>query len=109
MKTSLEKRNHVRHQGKGAITLLHASQNRQQMQGGLINFSEQGVGFYSHRPLSPGTTIIVRATGENYQDIATDADCHLRTMGFCTIKWCQEVSRKGVLQHEMGAVYMMPY
>jgi hypothetical protein len=109
MTTSLEKRSFARHQGKGEITLQHASQDARQMEGGLINFSEQGISFFSRRPLSPGTTIMVRASGENYQHLSTDIDCHLRSMGFCTIKWCQEVTRKGVSQHEMGAVYMMPY
>lgn len=104
-----EKRNFTRHQGKGEITLLHAGQAASQIEGGLINFSQQGIRFFSRRPLSPGTTIIVRASGENYRHISTDADCHLRSMGFCTIKWCQEVNRNGVEQHEMGAVYMMPY
>lgn len=109
MTTPREKRIYTRHQGEGGITLRHAHQNSRQIEGGLINFSEQGISFFSRRPLSPGTTIIVRASGENYQHLSADIDCHLRSMGFCTIKWCQEVTRQGIPLHEMGAVYMMPY
>ena len=102
-----EKRNFARHPGRGELTLLHAGETDSQIEGGLINFSEQGIRFFSRRPLTPGTTIIVRVSGENYRHIATD-QCRLRSMGFWTIKWCQEVNHKGVAQHEMGAVYMMP-
>lgn len=104
-----EKRLHPRHHREGRITLLHAHHNARQIKGGLINFSEQGIRFFSYRSLPPGTTIIVRASGENYQNISTDTDCQFRSMGFCTIKWCQEVTRQGISLHEMGAVYVIPY
>jgi hypothetical protein len=104
-----EKRLHHRHHCEGRITLQHAHHSARQIKGGLINFSEQGIRFFSNRPLTPGTTIIVRASGENYQHISTHIDCQLRSMGFCTIKWCQEVIRQGIPYHEMGAVYVMPY
>jgi hypothetical protein len=104
-----EKRLHPRHHCEGRITLLHAHYSTRQIKGGLINFSEQGIRFFSHRPLPLGTTIIVRASGENYQNLSTDIDCQVRSMGFCTIKWCQEVTRQGIPLHEMGAVYLMPY
>lgn len=104
-----EKRHHPRHHGEGRITLLLSHQNTSQIKGGLINYSEQGIRFFSYRPLSPGTTILVRASGENYRHLSTDIDCQLRSMGFCTIKWCQEATRQGIPGHEMGAVYVMSY
>jgi hypothetical protein len=104
-----EKRHHPRHHGQGQITLLHTYYDTRQMKGGLINFSEQGIRFFSDRPLTPGTTILVRVCGENYRHISADIDCQLRSMGFCTIKWCQEVIRLGIPCHEMGAVYVMSY
>ena len=109
MATLQEKRHHPRHHGEGRITLLHTHHDERQIKGGLINFSEQGLRFFSHRPLLPGTTILVRASGENYQHLSPDIDCRLRSMGFCTVKWCREVHRHGVPYHEMGAVYVMPY
>lgn len=104
-----EKRHYPRHHGEGRITLLQPHHTTRQIQGGLINFSEQGIRFFSCRPLSPGTTILVRASGENYRHLPSDIDIRLRSMGYCTIKWCHEVTRHGRPCHEMGAVYVMPY
>jgi hypothetical protein len=104
-----EKRHHPRYQGQGRLTLSHTHQNTGQIKGGLINYSAQGIRFFSHRALFPGTTILVRASGENYRYISSDGDCQLRSMGFCTIKWCHEVNRHGVPYHEMGAVYVTSY
>lgn len=109
MVTRCEKRTFTRHHGEGEITLLHADQHMRQIEGGLINFSRQGIRFFSRRPLPPGTTIIVRASDENYRHVPAQSDCQLRSMGFCTIKWCQEVHHKGIPLHEMGAAYMIPY
>ena len=104
-----EKRNHARHHGEGQITLLHPHSQSWQLEAGLINYSEQGISFFSCQPLMPGTTIIVRASVENYRHMSADVDCQLRSMGFATIKWCQEVTRQGRPIHAMGAVYMMSY
>ncbi|BBO80594.1 hypothetical protein DSCO28_11600 [Desulfosarcina ovata subsp. sediminis] len=104
-----EKRNFVRHRGNGQLTLLHTHANARHIQGSLINFSEQGISFFSYRPVTPGTTVIVRASGENYRQLPPGGQCLLRSMGFCTVKWCQETKREGVPMHEMGAVYVMPY
>jgi hypothetical protein len=104
-----EKRHNPRHHGQGRLTLLLTHHHNGNIKGGLINFSAQGIRFFSHRALFPGNTILVRASGENYQYVSPDSDCQLRTMGFCTIKWCQKVNRQGVPYHEMGAVYVTPY
>ena len=104
-----EKRHQPRHQGEGRLTLLHTHHYSGRISGGLINFSQQGIRFYSHRPVFPGTTILVRASGENYQHASPTTGCQFRSMGFCTVKWCQESSRHGIPCHEMGAVYVMPY
>jgi hypothetical protein len=89
--------------------LFHIQHQSPCIEARLLNFSANGLSFFSHHPLKPGTTIIVRASGEVYPSISSDADCQLRTMGYVTIKWCQEGTRQGRPIHEMGAVYMMPY
>ena len=104
-----EKRSFTRHHGKGQITLLQPNANSRQMEGELINYSEQGIRFFSHRPVRPGTTVIVRVSDEPYRNLPADSDCQLRSMGFCTVKWCQEGTRQGLPIHEMGAAYMIPY
>ena len=109
MSQAPEKRNFTRHHSKGQITLLQPNANTQQTEGELINYSEQGIRFFSHRPVRPGTTVIVRVSGEHYRNLPADSDCQLRSMGFCTVKWCQEGTHQGQPIHEMGAVYVMPY
>ncbi|MCB2148519.1 MAG: hypothetical protein KQI81_18720 [Deltaproteobacteria bacterium] len=104
-----EKRRCVRYDGQGPITLMSAHSQSRQFEAGLLNFSAEGISFFSCRPLKPGTTIIVRASAENYQHVFADVDCQLRSVGVATIKWCQEGNREGRPIHEMGAVYMTPY
>jgi len=103
-----EKRNHTRHDCKGPITLLYARIAARHIEAGLLNFSEQGISFTSKHPLMPGTTIIVRASVENYRHMPADVGCQLRSIGLATVKWCREGTRKGRPVHVMGAVYMMP-
>ncbi len=104
-----EKRNHIRHHCEGRLTLLHTQCQSRQIEAKLINFSAAGVSFCTRQPLRPGTTIIVRVSGENYRNLSSDIDCQLPSMGLVTIKWCQESTRHGRPIHEMGAVYVMPY
>jgi hypothetical protein len=103
-----EKRNDARHPCEGLITVMTTHSRSRQFDAGLLNYSVEGISFFSTRPLMPGTTIIVRASLENYQHIPADVDCPLRSMGLATIKWCQEGTRQGRPVHRMGAVYMMP-
>jgi len=103
-----EKRNDARHCCDGLITVMTTHSRSRQFNAGLLNYSVQGISFFSNRPLMPGTTIIVRASVENYQHMPADVDCQLRSMGLATIKWCQEGTRQGRPIHRMGAVYMMP-
>lgn len=104
-----EKRNYHRHCCEGRIALSYTHCDSRQIEVGLINFSEQGVSFFSCRPFLPGTTIVARASKENYQLVSADADCLLRSVGLATIKWCREGTRHGRPTYEMGAVYVMPY
>ncbi len=104
-----EKRNYARHQRAGRITLLYTHSQSRQIEADLLNFSEQGISFFSRRPLMPGTTFIVRAPLENYQHMPAEAGCQLRSMGLVTIKWCQEGTLAGRPIHAMGAVYIIPY
>lgn len=104
-----EKRSDARHYCEGLIKVMTTHSRSRQFDAGLLNYSVQGISFFSNRPLMPGTTIIVRASVENYQHMSTDADCQLRSMGLATIKWCREGTRQGKPVHEMGAAYMIPY
>ncbi len=104
-----EKRNDARHRCEGLITVMTAHSRSRQFDAGLLNYSVQGLRFFSDRPLMPGTTIIVRASVENYQHMSGEVDCQPRLMGLATIKWCQEGTRQGKPVHEMGAAYMIPY
>jgi hypothetical protein len=88
---------------------MHTQGDFRQIEAVLINFSTQGLSFFSHRPLLPGTTIIVRASTESYQHVSTDAECLLRSMGMATIKWCRQNTRQGQVIHEMGAAYVIPF
>lgn len=104
-----EKRKDARHCCEGMITVMTTHSRSRQFDAGLLDYSVQGIRFFCNRPLKPGTTIILRASAENYQHISDDVDCQLRSMGLATIKWCQEVFRKGNPVHEMGAAYLIPY
>ncbi len=104
-----EKRNSIRHNCDGQVTLLSTQWQSRRIEGRLLNFSEHGLSFISHHPLKPGTTIIVRAKGEICPSMAADNGCQMRTMGFVTIKWCKEGHLKGRPIHEMGASYVMLY
>ena len=77
----------------GIIALQHP--------GGLISR------FVGETGVLPGTTIMVRATGENYPNTAAAMDCQLPTMGFATIKWRRDDIHRGRSIHRMGAVYVM--
>ncbi len=105
----IEKRQFARHNCSGSITLSHTNRESRQIHADLVDLSEQGLSFNSHQPLVPGTTIIVRASEENYRKMDVEADFQLRTMGFATIKWCQSHILQGRTIHRMGAAYVMPW
>ena len=104
-----EKRSNARYRCESQLTLLHTQCRSRQIEANLVNFSENGVCFYTRQPLHPGTTIILRVSGDYYRQISSDLNCQLPSMGLVTIKWCQETTRQGHPIHEMGAVYVMPY
>jgi hypothetical protein len=104
-----EKRSTTRNSCEGRITLQHTHSQSQQFAADLINYSAQGISFFSNRPLMPGTTIIIRTSVENYRHMSENVDCQLRSMGLATIKWCHEGTRQGRPVHEMGAAYMLSY
>lgn len=103
-----EKRRHVRHTCEGSISLSFANCQSAPIDANLLNLSKEGLSFLTAQPLSPGTTIIVRATDAAYRTPADDSDCQLRTMGFATIKWHCDDSGPGRTLHRMGAVYVLP-
>ena len=103
-----EKRKYARRNSDGPIVLLHTHRESEPIDAGLLNFSQEGLSFFSHQALTPGTTIMVRATGENYPNTAAAMDCQLPTMRFATIKWRRDDIHRGRSIHRMGAVYVMP-
>lgn len=104
-----ERRQFARHYCSGSIILFHTDRKSKQIHADLVDLSEQGLSFISHQPLVPGTTIIVRASEENYRNMDADADFQLRTMGFATIRWRQSHILQGRTIHRMGAAYVMPW
>lgn len=104
-----EKRTDTRQNCQGQITLLLAHSQSRQFEAGLRNFSQQGIGFFCHQPLKPGTTIIFRASVEKYPRASAGAQVQLRSMGLAIVRWCQEGMRQGRPIHEMGAAYITPY
>ena len=103
-----EKRRYARHACGGSIALCFTHRHAKPIAAKLLNLSQAGLSFVCDQLLAPGTTIIVRASDENYRVPVADADIQLRTMGFAMIKWCKDNSTKGRTIHQMGAVYLMP-
>ena len=104
-----EKRNSTRHVCDGPLTLLYTQPRSPRFAARIINFSEHGLCFSSRHAMTPGTTILVRASPENYRKQSEDAGFQLPTMGFAMIKWCHESRKQGQPVHTMGAAYLIPY
>jgi hypothetical protein len=104
-----EKRNFARHPCECRIRLLHILGQGRHIEAHLLNFSAGGLSFISHHPIEPGTTIMLRASGECYNALNTGTDCLLRSSAMATVKWCQECPRQDQSTHEMGAAYLFDY
>lgn len=104
-----EKRNSPRHPYECRIILLHTQGQPQDMEARLLNYSEQGVCFTSRHPLTPGTTIALRALGECYSDLAAGSKCLLRSTALAKVKWRRECTWMDPPAHAMGAAYLINY
>ncbi len=103
-----EKRNSCRHTVGGAITLHPTIRTSRDINAHLLNFSEQGICFSTEKQLIPGTTILFKASKDNYLSADNDDNCQLRSISLVTVKWCQESEQKDQPIHIIGANYMIP-
>ena len=103
-----EKRNFSRHNVDGPITLHPTIWTSRDINAHLLNFSEQGICFYTDKQFIPGTTILFKSSKENYLSTDDNDDCQLRSISLVTVKWCHESSQKDLPIHIIGANYMIP-
>lgn len=103
-----EKRNSCRHTVGGSITLHPTIRRSRDFNAHLLNFSEQGICFSTEKQLIPGTTILFKASKDNYLSADNDDNCQLRSISLVTVKWCQESEQKDQPTHIIGANYMIP-
>ena len=103
-----EKRNFRRHNVGGSITLHPTIRTSRDLNAHLLNFSEQGICFSTDKQLSPGTTILFKASKNNYLGTDDNDACQLRSISLVTVKWCHESSQKDLPIHIIGANYMPP-
>jgi hypothetical protein len=103
-----EKRNSSRHTVGGPITLHPTIMTSRDINAYLLNFSEQGICFSTDKQLIPGTTILFKASKDNYSSADNYDDCQLRSISLVTVKWCQESAQKDKPIHIIGANYMTP-
>ena len=104
-----EKRGSHRYVNNGSITLSFTPSRSRNMKARLVNVSDCGLCFCSDFPLVPGTTVFIRASEENYENLESDAVCRMRTMGMAVIKWCREKKSSRGTDHEIGAAYLVHY
>ena len=104
-----EKRISARHPIEGPITLNSPIGTSTEFDAHLLNFSEQGMCFTTKTKLTPGTTILFKATKDWLLSAEDDADCQLRSIGMVTVKWCHEISQKNWPIYVIGANYMINY
>jgi hypothetical protein len=108
MSSFYEKRNFSRHIVGGPITLHPTIRMARDINAHLHNFSEQGICFSTDKQLAPGTTILFKASKDNFINADNDGDCQLRSISLVTVKWCQESAQKDQTIHIIGANYMIP-
>jgi len=104
-----EKRASDRYLNDGSITISFTPCRFKDRKAQLLNVSECGLCFRSDTPLTPGTTVFVRASEGIYENLDSDAVCRLRTMGMVTVKWCRAMKRADRTDHEIGASYLLHY
>ncbi|WP_372683631.1 hypothetical protein [Desulfosarcina sp.] len=105
-----EKRNSSRHTVGGPITLHPTIRASRDINAHLLNFSEQGICFSTDKQLIPGTTLLFKASKDNYLSADRDDDCQLRSISLVTVKWCHESAKQDQPQpiHIIGANYIIP-
>ena len=109
MASNLEKRISVRRTTKGSITLYSSIGACKEIDGHLLNISEQGICFTTTTRLAPGTTILFKATNADYACTGREVECQLRTISLVTVKWCHESSQYDLPCYIVGATYTVPY
>ena len=109
MVNDLDKRISARHPIEGPITLNFPIGSSNEFDAHLLNFSEQGMCFTTKTKLTPGTTIMFKASKKWLLSAEDDADCQLRSISMVTVRWCQESSLKDHPNYIIGANYMIHY
>lgn len=110
MEKDLEKRISPRHSIEGPITLHFTIGTPMEVNAHVLNCSEEGICFSSNKRLTPGTTILFKASTVNYVcSCKNKENCLLRSISMVTVKWCHESSQKGQTIYIMGATYIIPY
>lgn len=72
----------------------------------LLNFSAAGTYFETARPVTPGTTVLIRVLS-----CTTDASEYPKDLRFNAIgevKWCRELSSNGETTYGIGVKYHFP-
>jgi len=94
----------------GPITLHSTIGTPMNIKATVRNCSEEGICFLSSRKFTAGTTILFKASNDEYACICEDRDdCLLRSISFVTVKWCHESQENGLPIYEMGAIYTLPH
>ena len=109
MANDLEKRISARHPIEGPITLNFPIGTSNEYDAHLLNFSEQGMCFTTKTKLTPGTTILFKASKDWLLSAEDDADCQLRSISMVTVKWCHQSSPNNQPGYIIGADYMIHY
>jgi hypothetical protein len=109
MVNDLEKRISARHPIEGPITLNSPIGSSNEVDAHLLNFSKQGMCFTTKTKLTPGTTVLFKASKKWLLSAEEDADCQLRSISMVTVRWCQESSLKNQPVYIIGANYMIHY
>ena len=105
----IEKRIASRHSTNGPITLHSSILTSRDIGAHLINFSDQGICVMTDTKLTPGTTILFKASRNSYQFSKDYADSQLRSIGMVTVKWCHENSSDNKFFYTVGATCMLNF
>ncbi|HSO18164.1 MAG TPA: hypothetical protein VLT88_01830 [Desulfosarcina sp.] len=109
MADDLEKRIAARRSTEGSITLYSSIGAYKEINGHLLNISEQGISFTTDTRLVPGTTILFKASNDSFPCADKGEAWQLRTISLVTVKWCHQGSSTDRSLYVVGATYTAPY
>ena len=68
----------------------------------ILNFSRNGIYFETPHEIKPRTTILIRVETLLSKNMRCDESLCLRTVSLADVKWCNESSKDGVSNFEVG-------